>query len=147
MQTLARVGVSICRFFQTSHTQVKDYVGACVVLTAGMEYTYQVGAHYTRLLFMLSKTMVRHPLLTFKCVHLSMFVVILQLLLLERKFNDANPLLQTMGPVIETWVQTNTHQKEAVAKQQKEYLQMFFLVLQARNDYSTPKDQEPYLFC
>merc|ERR550532_2303034 len=35
-----------------------------------------------------------------------------------------------MGPVIENWVAANTHQKESVAKQQKEYLQMFFLVLQ-----------------
>ena len=37
-----------------------------------------------------------------------------------------------MGPVIENWVAANTHQKESVAKQQKEYLQMFFLVLQVR---------------
>ena len=54
----------------------------------------------------------------------------LQLLLLERKFADANPILQQTGPMIENWVQQNTHQKETVAKQQKEYLQMFFLVLQ-----------------
>ena len=108
---------------------MKDYNGACAWLTAGMEYAYLVNAHYTRLLFMLSKTMVR-PLnqVLNHGVAFNQF----QLLLLERKFNDANPLLQTMGPVIETWVQTNSHQKEAVAKQQKEYLQMFFLVLQVR---------------
>ena len=32
--------------------------------------------------------------------------------------------------MIENWVQQNRHQKENVAKQQKEYLQIFFLVLQ-----------------
>merc|ERR550532_2716897 len=35
-----------------------------------------------------------------------------------------------MGPVIENWIQQNQHQKESVARVQKEYLQMFFLVLQ-----------------
>ena len=75
------------------------------------------------------------------------FLKTFQLLLLERKFAEANPILHQTGPLIESWVQQNSHQKESVAKQQKEYLQMFFLVLQARNDYSTPKDQEPYLFC
>merc|ERR1712018_826874 len=53
------------------------------------------------------------------------------LFLLERRFADANPILQQTGPLIETWVQQNTgHQKESVAKHQKEYLQIFFLVLQ-----------------
>ena len=53
-----------------------------------------------------------------------------QLFLLERKFADANPILHQTGPMIEAWVQSNTHQVESVAKQQKEYLQIFFLVLQ-----------------
>jgi hypothetical protein len=53
-----------------------------------------------------------------------------QLYLLERKFADANPILHQTGPMIEAWVQTNTHQTESVAKQQKEYLQIYFLVLQ-----------------
>ena len=66
---------------------------------------------------------------------------------MERKFTEVNPLLNQAGPMIENWVAQNAHQREGVARQQKEYLQMFFLVLQARNDYSTPKDQEPYLFC
>lgn len=35
--------------------------------------------------------------------------------------------------MIENWVQQNRHQKENVAKQQKEYLQIFFLVLQVCN--------------
>merc|ERR1712018_343639 len=53
------------------------------------------------------------------------------LFLLERRFADANPILQQTGPLIETWVQQNTgHQKESVAKHQKEDLQIFFLVLQ-----------------
>ena len=67
------------------------------------------GANYTRMLFLLSKAM---------------------LYLLERKFADANPILHQTGPMIEAWVQQNAHQKESVAKQQKEYLQIFFLVLQ-----------------
>ena len=55
------------------------------------------------------------------------------LYLLERKFADANPILHQTGPMIEAWVQQNTHhQKESVAKQQKEYLQIFFLVLQVK---------------
>jgi hypothetical protein len=56
----------------------------------------------------------------------------LQLLLLDRKFTDANPILHQTGPLIESWVIQNAHQKEGVAKQQKEYLQMFYLVLQVR---------------
>jgi len=56
----------------------------------------------------------------------------LQLYLLERKFADANPILHQTGPMIEAWVQANTHQIESVAKQQKEYLQIFFLVLQVQ---------------
>ena len=67
------------------------------------------GANYARLLFMLTKTM---------------------LLLLDRKFAEANPILHQTGPLIENWTTQNTHQKEAVYKMQKEYLQMFYLVLQ-----------------
>ena len=37
-----------------------------------------------------------------------------------------------MGPVIENWVQTSANTNPVVAKQQKEHLQMFFLVLQVR---------------
>ncbi len=39
--------------------QEKDYTVAVTVLTAGVEFAYLAGANYTRLLFMLSKTMVR----------------------------------------------------------------------------------------
>ena len=55
------------------------------------------------------------------------------LYLLERKFAEANPILHQTGPLIESWVTQNPHQKEAVARVQKEYLQMFFLVLQVSN--------------
>ena len=51
---------------------------------------------------------------------------------MERKFAEVNPLLNQTGPLIENWVPQNAHQRQSVAKQQKEYLQMFFLVLQVR---------------
>ena len=37
----------------------KNYVSAVSILGAGADFAYMAGAHYTRLLFMLSKTMVR----------------------------------------------------------------------------------------
>ena len=80
------------------------------ILGAGVDFAFMAGAYYTRMLFLLSKAM---------------------LYLLERKFADANPILHQTGPMIEAWIQQNSHhQKENVAKQQKEYLQIFFLVLQ-----------------
>ena len=78
-------------------------------LGAGDDFAHMAGAYYARMFFLLSKAM---------------------LYLLERKFAEANPILHQTGPLIENWVQHNAHQKETVAKQQKEYLQMFFLVLQ-----------------
>jgi MAternally-affected-uncoordination protein len=87
----------------------KDYTSAVQILGAGVDFAYMAGANYTRMLFLLSKAM---------------------LFLLERKFADANPILHQTGPMIEAWVQQNAHQKDSVAKQQKEYLQIFFLVLQ-----------------
>merc|ERR1711899_299535 len=102
-----------CRhLFQLANIYVieKDYNSAVQILGAGVEFAFMAGAYYTRMLFLLSKAM---------------------LYLLERKFADANPILHQTGPMIEAWVQQNTHhQKERVAKQQKEYLQIFFLVLQ-----------------
>ena len=88
----------------------KDYNSAVQILGAGVDFAFMARASYTRMLFWLSKAM---------------------LYLLERKFADANPILHQTGPMIEAWVQQNSHhQKESVAKQQKEYLQIFFLVLQ-----------------
>jgi len=102
-----------CRhLFQLANIYVieKDYNSAVQILGAGVDFAFMAGAYYTRMLFLLSKAM---------------------LYLLERKFADANPILHQTGPMIEAWVQQNTHhQKESVAKQQKEYLQIFFLVLQ-----------------
>lgn len=100
----ARCGVGSFFFFQ--HDLPKSVSPVQYLPTVG--FAYLAGANYTRLLFMLTKTM---------------------LLLLERKFSEANPILNQMGPLIENWILQNTHQKESVAKQQ-EYLQMFFLVLQ-----------------
>merc|ERR1712156_1244769 len=49
----------------------------------------------------------------------------------ERRFQEANPLLQQVSPDIENWVATyQGHIGQSVASQQKEYLQMFYLVLQ-----------------
>ena len=102
-----------CRLlFQLANLLVteKDYNSAVQILDAGVGFSYMAGAYYTRMLFLLSKAM---------------------LFLLERRFADANPILQQTGPLIETWVQQSSgHQKENVAKHQKEYLQIFFLVLQ-----------------
>jgi len=83
---------------------------AHATLQAGAEYCGRVGAAYTKALFLLSRVL---------------------LLLTERKFTDANPLLGQISPEIEAWV--NTHSQElgqAMARQQKEYLGMFYLVLQ-----------------
>ena len=100
-------------FLQNIYVIEKDYNSAVQILGAGVEFAFMAGAYYTRMLFWLSKAM---------------------LFLLERKFADANPILHQTGPMIEAWVQQNSHhQKESVAKQQKEYLQIFFLVLQVIN--------------
>ena len=101
-----------CRLlFQLANIQAgeKDYVSAVSILGAGVDFAYMAGANYARMFFLLSKAM---------------------LFLLERKFAEANPILHQTGPLIESWIQQNQHQKESVARVQKEYLQMFFLVLQ-----------------
>ena len=40
------------------HAAEKDYASAVNILGAGVDFAYVAGAYYTRLLFMLSKTMV-----------------------------------------------------------------------------------------
>ena len=40
------------------HAAEKDYASAVSILGAGVDFAYVAGAYYTRLLFMLSKTMV-----------------------------------------------------------------------------------------
>ena len=102
------------------HAAEKDYNSAVSFLGAGDDFANMAGAYYARMFFLLSKAM---------------------LYLLERKFAEANPILHQTGPLIETWVQQNSHQKETVAKQQKEYLQMFFLVLQVRCKTHSNRDR------
>jgi len=91
------------------HTAVLDYNSAHTVLQTGADYAFLHQAYYTRSLLVLSKTM---------------------LFLCERRFQEANPLLQQISPEIEGWVVSYQHTGQAVASQQKEYLQMFYLVLQ-----------------
>ena len=92
------------------HTTNTDYKAAHIVLQAGADYAFMQRAYYTRTLFLLSKSL---------------------LFLIERRFQEANPLLQQVSPDIENWVATYSPQLgQSMATQQKEYLQMFYLVLQ-----------------
>jgi len=91
------------------HTSMTDYQSAHSVLQTGADYAFLHQAYYTRTLFILSKTL---------------------LFLCERRFQEANPLLQQVSPDIENWVATYQHLGQSMASQQKEYLQMFYLVLQ-----------------
>jgi len=87
-----------------------EYVAAHAVLQAGADYAFAHGTHYTRALFLLSKTL---------------------LFLCERRFSEANPLLGQLSPDIEGWVGAHTPSLgQNLARQQKEYLSMFYLVLQ-----------------
>ncbi|CAL8131426.1 unnamed protein product [Orchesella dallaii] len=92
-----------CRLiFQLSqiHASEKDYQSACSLLGFGVDYAEYSMAHYTRVLFLLSKGM---------------------LLLIAKRFQEVHPLLQQASLLVEAW-QGNQHQKE--------YLKVFFLVLQ-----------------
>ena len=107
------------------HTSVLDYNSAHNVLQTGADYAFLHQAYYTRSLFLLSKIM---------------------LFLCEKRFQEANPLLQQISPEIEGWavsyqvsvtrprasltVTVQAHLGPTVAGQQKEYLQMYYLVLQ-----------------
>ncbi|XP_023321486.1 MAU2 chromatid cohesion factor homolog [Eurytemora carolleeae] len=90
------------------HISLKDYLPAYTYLQAGIDYC-GMNSRYTRCLFILSKTM---------------------LFLSHKKFNEANPLLQMVSPEIENWVASATHQDQSLVLAQKEYLQIFYLVLQ-----------------
>ena len=63
--------------------QVLDYQSAHHVLQTGADYAFLQQAFYTRSLFILSKIM---------------------LFLCEKRFSEANPLLQQISPDIEHWV-------------------------------------------
>ncbi|XP_057371043.1 MAU2 chromatid cohesion factor homolog [Daphnia carinata] len=82
------------------HSNERDYLSACGLLGVGADYAHISGAQYSRLLFTLSKCM---------------------LLLIDKKFNELHPLLAQVGPIIDNW---------QGSLQQKEYLKIFFLVLQ-----------------
>lgn len=73
---------------------------ASSLLGVGVDYTHISNAYYTRVLFLLSKGM---------------------LLLIDKKFQDVQIVLNQAGHLIETWTG---------AAYQKEYLKVFFLVLQ-----------------
>ena len=63
--------------------RVLDYQSAHLVLQTGADYAFLHQAFYTRSLFILSKIM---------------------LFLCEKRFSEANPLLQQISPDIEHWV-------------------------------------------
>ena len=63
--------------------RVQDYQSAHHVLQTGADYAFLQQAFYTRSLFILSKIM---------------------LFLCEKRFSEANPLLQQISPDIEHWV-------------------------------------------
>ncbi|XP_071042681.1 MAU2 chromatid cohesion factor homolog isoform X2 [Parasteatoda tepidariorum] len=92
-----------CRLlFQLAHFHAteKEYTSACNILGVGAEYAHLSGAHYTRILFLLSKGM---------------------LLMIDRKLQEVHQVLSLAGQLVENW-QGSTAQKEA--------LKVFFLVLQ-----------------
>ncbi|CAB0007676.1 unnamed protein product [Nesidiocoris tenuis] len=82
------------------HSSQRDYELACSLLSVGADYAKMSLAHYTRVLFLLSRCM---------------------LMLIEKKFSDVLPLLNDAGHLLEIW---NGNQY------QKEYLRVFFHVLQ-----------------
>ncbi|XP_065333268.1 MAU2 chromatid cohesion factor homolog isoform X2 [Cloeon dipterum] len=92
-----------CRLiFQLSqiHASERDYDLASSLLGVGVDYAAISQANYTRVLFLLSKCM---------------------LLLIDKKFQEVNQLLAQAGHLVDTW---------GGSQHQKEYLKVFFLVLQ-----------------
>ncbi|XP_022187847.2 MAU2 chromatid cohesion factor homolog [Nilaparvata lugens] len=82
------------------HATEKDYELASSLLGVGVDYAHISAASYTRVLFLLSRCM---------------------LLLIDKKFLEVLPLLNQAGHLVETW---------QGSQYQKEYLKVFFLVLQ-----------------
>ncbi|KAJ8962557.1 hypothetical protein NQ318_000950 [Aromia moschata] len=82
------------------HATEKDYTLASSLLGVGVDYAHISNASYTRVLFLLSKGM---------------------LLLIDKKLQEVQPVLNQSGHLIETWTG---------AVYQKEYLKVYFLVLQ-----------------
>ncbi|XP_054286158.1 MAU2 chromatid cohesion factor homolog [Macrosteles quadrilineatus] len=82
------------------HATEKDYELASSLLGVGVDYAHISQAHYTRVLFLLSRCM---------------------LMLIDKKFLEVLPLLNQAGHLVDNWT-GNQHQKE--------YLKVYFLVLQ-----------------
>ncbi|KAF5304882.1 hypothetical protein FQR65_LT00766 [Abscondita terminalis] len=87
-------------FLQQIHATEKDYQLASSLLGVGVDYAHISNASYTRVLFLLSKGM---------------------LLLIDKKLQEVQPVLNQAGHLVETWTGS---------VYQKEYLKVFFLVLQ-----------------
>ena len=91
------------------HQRLKEYDAAHNYLQAGIEYS-RSKSRYMTCLCMLTKTM---------------------MYLAEKKFAEANPLLQQVSPEIENWSAGSTQGEDPVQIQaQKEYLLIYYLVLQ-----------------
>ncbi|KAI4468593.1 hypothetical protein MML48_2g00000777 [Holotrichia oblita] len=82
------------------HATEKDYQLASSLLGVGVDYAHISNAYYTRVLFLLSKGM---------------------LLLIDKKLQEVQPVLNQAGHLIETWTG---------GVYQKEYLKVYYLVLQ-----------------
>ena len=92
-----------CRFLfclARLHANDRQFTLAANALSAGAEYAARCGAHYSRILFLLSKGM---------------------MLLIDRRLAEAQPVLVLAGQLLEAW-QGSLPQKES--------LKVFFLVLQ-----------------
>ncbi|CAG9133956.1 hypothetical protein JYU34_014642 [Plutella xylostella] len=82
------------------HATEREYEVASSLLGVGVDYAQISNAAYTRVLFLLSRVM---------------------LLLIDKKIQEVGPLLNQAGHLVDTWT-GSPHQKE--------YLKVFFLVLQ-----------------
>uniref|UniRef100_T1I449 Cohesin loading complex subunit SCC4 homolog n=1 Tax=Rhodnius prolixus TaxID=13249 RepID=T1I449_RHOPR len=64
------------------HASERDYELACSLLSVGVDYAHISSAHYTRVLFLLSRCM---------------------LMLIDKKFSEVLPLLNQAGHLVEVW--------------------------------------------
>jgi len=85
---------------QQIHASEKDYELASSLLGVGVDYAHISNAQYTRVLFLLSRCM---------------------LLLIDKKLIEVSQLLSQAGHLVETW---------PGSQYQKEYLKVFYLILQ-----------------
>lgn len=90
---------------QQIHAIDKEYSVASELLAVGVESTHETNATYLKVLFLLSRAMI---------------------LMIERKNNDVLAILHQASAIIDNSIQS-THLKE--------YLKVFFLVLQVCNTH------------